>query len=297
MAEIPQQARGGVIHDIGYRHYDGPRLGRAAVRRALYVESARGAYGLGRSAKSKIMPFLLVAAICIPPVIIAVIASVTKLKDLPGDYTSYIIQTQALVILFVGGQAPASVSRDLRFRVTSLYFSRPLSRRDYVSAKYAAMATALFVLMALPLTILFVGALLAKIPVTDEAPGYLRSLGGAALTALVLAGIGLLVASVTPRRGLGVAAVIATLTVIGGVQGVLMGIAHDQGQDTFGGYSMLLSPFSLVHGVQHSLLGAPSTFPVAPPGATGGAVFVVALVAVLAACYGALVLRYRKVSI
>src|SRR4051794_23540873 len=114
--------RTGVIHDIGYRHYDGPRLSAPAVRLALFAESARGAYGLGRSAKSKIMPFLILTAICLPPVIIAVIASVTKLRDLPGDYTSYIIQTQALVILFVGGQAPASVSRDLRFRVTSLYF-------------------------------------------------------------------------------------------------------------------------------------------------------------------------------
>ena len=289
--------RAGVIHDIGYRHYDGPRLGARAIRRALYVESARGAYGLGRSAKSKIMPLLILVAICVPPVIISVIASVTKLKDLPGDYTSYIIQTQALVILFVGGQAPASVSRDLRFRVTSLYFSRPLSRADYVGAKYAALSTALFVLMAAPLTILFVGALLAKIPIQHDAPNYLRSLAGAALTAVVLAGLGLLVASVTPRRGLGVAAVIAVLTVIGGVQAVLMGIAHDRGRDTFAGYSELLSPFSLVHGVQHAVFGAPSVLPASPPGATGGAVFVVVLVAVVAASYGALVLRYRKVSI
>ena len=287
----------GVIHDIGYRHYDGPRLGRDAVRRALFVESARGAYGLGRSAKSKIMPLLILAAICVPPIIISVIASTTKLKDLPGDYTAYIIQTQALVILFVGGQAPASVSRDLRFRVTSLYFSRPLSRVDYVTAKYAALSSALFVLMAAPLTILFVGALLAKIPFEADAPDYLRSLGGAALTALLLAGIGLLVASVTPRRGLGVAAVIAVLTMIGGVQAVLMGIAHDQGRDTFAGYTGVLSPFSLVHGIQHSVLGAPSVWPSTPPGATGGAVFLLVFVALVAALFGALVARYRKVSI
>lgn len=291
------EPRTGVIHDIGYRHYDGPRQGRDAVRRALFVESARGAYGLGRSAKSKIMPLLILAAICVPPIIISVIASTTKLKDLPGDYTSYVIQTQALVILFVGGQSPASVSRDLRFRVTSLYFSRPLRRLDYVSAKYAAMSTALFVLMALPLTILFVGALLAKIPFDQDAPNYLRSLGGAALTALLLAGIGLLVASVTPRRGLGVAAVIAVLTIIGGVQAVLMGIAHDQNQDTFAGYTGLLSPFSLVHGIQHSVLGAPSVWPSTPPGATGGAVFLLVFVALVAGLFGALVVRYRKVSI
>jgi ABC-2 type transport system permease protein len=287
----------GVIHDIGYRHYDGPRLGREAVRRALFVESARGAYGLGRSTKSKIMPMLILVAICVPPVIIAVIASVTKLKDLPGDYTSYIFQTFPLVVLFVGGQAPALVSRDLRFRITSLYFSRPLGRLDYVTAKYAALTTALFVLMALPLTILFVGALLAKIPIQDDAPNYLRSLAGAAFTAVLLAGIGLLIASVTPRRGLGVAAVIAVLMVASGVQGVLMGIAHDQGQDTFAGWTMLLSPFTLVHGLQHSLLNAPNVLPAAPPGGVGGAVFLLTACALVAALFGALVARYRKVSI
>lgn len=289
--------RSGVIHDIGYGHYDGPRLGARAVRNALYVESARGAFGLGRSAKSKIMPFLILVAICVPPVIIAVIASTTKLKDLPGDYTAYIIQTQALVILFAGGQAPASVSRDLRFRVTSLYFSRPLSRFDYVTAKFAALATALFALMAAPLTILFVGALLAKIPFDQDAPDYLRSLGGAAMTAILLAGIALLVASVTPRRGLGVAAVIAVLTMIGGVQAVLMGIAHEQHQDTFAGWTGLLSPFSLVHGIQHAVLGASSVWPSTPPGAMGGAVFVLVFVALVTACFAALVARYRKVSI
>ena len=53
----------GVIHDIGYRHYDGPRLGRGYLLRSLYVESLRGAYGLGRSAKSKVMPILLLVAV------------------------------------------------------------------------------------------------------------------------------------------------------------------------------------------------------------------------------------------
>ena len=58
----------GVIHDLGYRHYDGPRAGRQYIARALFLESAKGAYGLGRSAKSKIMPMLLLAAICMPGV-------------------------------------------------------------------------------------------------------------------------------------------------------------------------------------------------------------------------------------
>lgn len=294
---MPDASAKGVIHDLGYRHYEGERLGRAHITRALYVDSARGAFGLGRSAKSKVMPMLVLAAISLPAVIVAVVASVTHLDSLPGGYTSYVVKTQALVMVFVAGQAPASVSRDLRFRVMSLYFSRPLQRVDYVAAKFAALATAVFLLIALPLTILFVGALLAKLPLSEQLPDYSRSLGGAALTALALAGIGLVIAAVTPRRGLGVAAIITVLAVLAGVQGIVSGIADEQGNDTVAGYAGLLSPFTLVHGVQHATLGADNVYPFSPPGMLGAWVFVAVLVAVVSGCFGALLLRYRGVRI
>jgi ABC-2 type transport system permease protein len=286
-----------VIHDLGYRHYDGPRLGRAHIARALYVESAKGAYGLGRAARTKIVPMLLLGAMCLPAFIMAVITAVTNADKLPGDYTAYVLNVSLLVMVYVASQAPASVSRDLRFRVMSLYFSRPLERIDYVAAKYAAMASAVFLLMALPLTILFVGALLAKLPIGEQVPDYLRALGGALLTALVLAGVGLVIAAITPRRGLGVAAIIAVLAVLAGVQGSLRAIAIDQHEHTFAGYSGLISPFTLVEGVQHSVLGAKSVLPPGPPGTVGSLVYVAVTLAVIGACFGALLLRYRKVSI
>jgi ABC-2 type transport system permease protein len=294
---VPDASAKGVIHDLGYRHYEGERLGRGAIARALYLDSALGAFGLGRSAKSKVMPILVLGAICLPAVIVAVVASVTHLDELPGGYTSYLLKTQALVMVFVAGQAPASVSRDLRFHVMSLYFSRPLQRVDYVAAKLAALATALFVLCALPLTILFLGALLAKMPLSEQLPGFTRSLGGAALLALVLAGIGLVIAAVTPRRGLGVAAVITVLAVLAGVQGIVQGIATEQGSDTVAGYAGLISPFALVHQVQHATFGADTAFPASPPGMLGAWVFVAVLVAIVGGAFGVLLLRYRGVRV
>lgn len=296
-AESRANARTGVIHDLGYRHYTGPRQSARAVRAALFAESAKGAYGLGRSARSKVMPMLLLAAISVPTLIIAVVASITKLKDMPVDYTTYILNVQFLVMVYVAGQAPASVSRDLRFRVMSLYFSRPLTRLDYVTAKYAALTAALFVFMAIPLTILFVGALLAKISVGHEAPDYLRSLVGAGLLALVLAGLGLVIASITPRRGLGIAAIIAVLAVSAGIEGAVGAIADEQGAKTLSGYAGLFSPFTLVHGVQSAVLGAHNVLPEGPPDGVGGVVFLAVSAALIAGCFGALVLRYRKVSI
>ncbi|MCW2648555.1 MAG: type transport system permease protein [Pseudonocardiales bacterium] len=285
----------GVIHDLGYRHYDGPRLGRAVITRALFVESAKGAYGLGRSARSKVMPMILLAAMCLPAIIIAIVTVVTK-ADAPS-YTAYLLNTELLVMVYVAGQAPASVSRDLRFRVISLYFSRPIRRIDYVAAKYAAMAVALLVFMVLPLTILFAGALLAKLPIGDQVPNYLRSLAGAVLLALVLAGIGLVIAALTPRRGLGVAAVIAVLAMLAGVQAAVQAIADDQGRDTFAGYAGLISPFTIVDGVQSALLGADTVLPAQPPGIAGGLVFLLAALLIVAGTFGALLMRYRKVSI
>jgi ABC-2 type transport system permease protein len=287
----------GVIHDLGYRHYDGERLGRGHILRALYVESARGAYGLGRAARSKVMPILVLGAMCLPPVIISVVAAVTKVDRLPGGYTAYALRVQLLVMVYVAGQAPASVSRDLRFRVMSLYLSRPLERIDYVVAKYSALATAVFVLLALPLTILFVGALLAKLPLSEQLPDYLRALAGAALLSLLLAGIGLVVAAITPRRGLGVAAIIAVLAILAGVEGVVQGISADQGNDTVAGYAGLLSPFTLVHSVQHSTFGAETVLRASPPGMLGAWVFAATAALIVSACFGALLLRYRRVRI
>ncbi|MCP6675200.1 hypothetical protein NL520_27770, partial [Klebsiella pneumoniae] len=77
---------------------------------------------------------------------------------------------------------------------------------------------ALFVLMALPLTLLLGGALLAEMPLGEQLPDYLRAVAGAALHALVLGSLGLLVAAMTPRRGLGVAAVVGLLLVLSGMQ-------------------------------------------------------------------------------
>ncbi|CAA9350995.1 MAG: Integral membrane protein [uncultured Nocardioidaceae bacterium] len=294
-AAVPAE-NAGAIHDIGYRHYDGPRLGAAYIRRSLFVETLRGAYGLGRSARSKVMPFVLLGVMVLPAVVIGIVASYIGLDELPRglDYTTYVITMQVAVTVYLGSQAPAVVSRDLRYRTTALYFSRPLSRQQYVQAKYAGMASALFLLLALPITLLLVGALLAELPLGEQLPDYLRAMAGAALHALVLAGIGLVVAAMTPRRGLGVAAVVGVLIVLSGVQATVRGLAEVFGNDTFSGYTGLLSPFTLVDGVVAGLLGAESSVGREPPGAIGTSVYVVVTVLLLVGCYVALVARYRK---
>ena len=293
--DIPVSNKG-VIHDIGYRHFDGDRRGRGYIRRSLFADSVRGAYGFGRSARSKVMPLVLLAVMCLPAGAIVAITAVTGAEELVAGYPSYLLNLQVVISIFVAAQAPVLVSRDLRFGVMALYFSRPLERLDYVLGKYGAMAFALFLLTAAPLTIMFLGALVVGLPIGEQIPDYLRSVAGAALLSLILAGIGLVIAAVTPRRGLAVAAVITVLVVLAGVQGVAQGIAYEEGVGDAGAYLSLLSPYTLIEGVQSSLLGAASPLPT-PPGALGAATFGVAVLLIVGGCFAALLLRYRSVSV
>ncbi|MGW7263113.1 ABC transporter permease [Streptomyces sp. NPDC054842] len=295
---LAQQGEQTRIHNIGYRNYDGPRLGRAYARRSLYSQSLRGAYGLGRSVKSKVLPMLLFVVMCVPALIMVAVAVATKAKDLPLDYTRYAIVMQAVIGLYVASQAPQSVSRDLRFKTVPLYFSRPIETADYVRAKYAALASAMFVLTAAPLLVLYVGALLAKLDFSDQTKGFGQGLVSVALLSLLFAGIGLVVSAVTPRRGFGIAAVIAVLTISYGAVSTLQAIADSQSSASAVPWIGLFSPVTLIDGVQTAFLGASSSFPGGEGPTSGqGVVFLVVVLGLIAGCYGLLMRRYRKVGL
>ncbi|CAM5431691.1 hypothetical protein SCYAM73S_02271 [Streptomyces cyaneofuscatus] len=216
------------IHNIGYRSYDGRRLGRAYARRSLYSQTLRGSFGLGRSAKSKVLPMLLFGVMTLVAAILVAVSMVTPdSTKLVIKYTSYAIYLQAVIGLFIAAQAPQAVSRDLRFKSVPLYFSRPIERADYVLAKLAATASALFILTGAPLLILYVGSLLAKFDFVDQTKWFGQGLVSVALLSVLFAGLGLVMAALTPRRGFGVAAVIAVLTISYGAVSTVQAIACD----------------------------------------------------------------------
>jgi ABC-2 type transport system permease protein len=284
-----------VIHDIGYRHYDGPRLDRGRVRLALLLDGLRGAYGIGRAARSKVMPILLLAFIAVPALIVVVIATVMKATELPIGELAYPVYFQTLVALFVAAQAPVVLSRDLRYRTMPLYLSRPMTRLDYVQARYGALAAATFVFVAIPQLILFAGALLAKLPPWSSTVDLLQGLFAALLSALVLAGLALVIASVTTRRGLGVAAIMGLYFLLGLAVVVLQGISMAQDRKALAGWVAIGNPFSLVDGVVCSLFDRSVTGPADPPGTLAAAVFAAVTVVLVVGCFGLLVRRYRGV--
>lgn len=150
----------GVIHDRGYRRYDGPRLGRPQIIRALLWHSFRSAFGIGRGAKAKILPVIASVVMCLPAIVNAV--SVAKGGDPIVSYGTYSFPLRVIVLtVFLAVQAPELVSRDLRSRVLPLYFSRPMRRGDYPLAKYLAFTAATLLLIEVPLVLLYLGTIVS----------------------------------------------------------------------------------------------------------------------------------------
>lgn len=280
----------GVIHDIGYRHYDGPRLGTGYSTRALLGYSLRGVFGLGRPARSKVNPVFLTVVMLVPAVVSVAVLAMAKQRTL--DYTELANFMQAVLAIFLATQSPTLVAPDLRYKVLPLYMSRPVTVAQYVVAKLAAMTLALFGLLAVPLTLMYAGELLVDLPEPPRTKEYLAALFSALLLSLLLAALGLLLASLTPRRGLGVASVIAVYLLTSAVSAALHDAFQSLGRESAAAWALLINPVSLVDATRVLLFGGEATAGDFPSGA-GPALLTVAVIALLV---GALLLRYRKAA-
>lgn len=267
----------------------------------MFVHSLRGVYGLGRSGKSKIVPFGLAVVMALPALIIAVVNVALGGQGAATEpvlqYPRYPIVLSAALAIFVAVQATQAMSLDLRFHTLALYMSRPLARADYVRAKYAAMALGLFLLMAVPMLTMYAGSLFAEFPIGRETGDVALALIGAGLYALVLGGIGLVIASLTARRGIGIASVIAVLSLSYAIVTALQGwVGEIRGDLDTAGWIGLFSPMTLVDGVQVWAFGVDSSTPAGPPDGAGPVFLIVAL-GVIAVCYAVLIRRYRGVRL
>jgi ABC-2 type transport system permease protein len=283
-----------VIHDLGYRRYQGERLGRRAAVLALTLHSLRGAFGLGRTARAKVIPFMLFGVMMLPAVVH--IAGMALAQQEVVLYPHYMMIWQPVLAIFLAAQAPYLVAPDLRFRVLPVYLSRPVRVADYVGAKVAAMAAALLVLTAVPLTVMFVGELLVDLPGDPRTGGYVAALVSSAVLAVLLASLGVTVASLTPRRGLGVASVIGLYLLSSSVSTVLYAVLESLSRDDTARWALLLNPFFLVDAVQVWLFGTPPATGDGYPAGVGGPLAAVAVLGLIALATLVLIARYRKAA-
>jgi ABC-2 type transport system permease protein len=280
-----------VIHDIGYQRYTGPRLGRAAVLGALYSHGVRAAFGLGRSAKAKIFPWLVAGIVLLVAVILAAVRSQTGIT--PLNYIQFADAMSWLVIFFVAIVAPELVSRDMRAGVLPLYFSRPLRAADYVLAKFVALVSAVWLLLGVPQLVMFLGAAFTTKTgmsgVWHELGDLLPGWGYSVLWAVLFAAISLLIASLTGKRAFAAGGIVAVFLMTTPVVGVLSILPSTTARHLAG----LASPMTVLSGVAAWLShGATTGIDVD----RFGAVYGIEAVTLIAGCLLFLLARYRKVA-
>jgi ABC-2 type transport system permease protein len=299
-SEATPQSPSGVIHDIGYRPYAGERLGEGKVAWSLFVTGLRNCYGLGRSARSKALPMILLGLMLLPALILVGVLVQAKqllgLNDQIVPYSTYPLTVQLLISVFVASQAPALISRDLRFRTLTLYLARPLRRTTYVLVRMASLTAATFILIGLPLLLMYVGGLLADLPVGRESERIVQALVGALLLSGCLAGPAAVVAALTTRRGLAIAAIIVVLLVSFVVVSMIQGIGTANGHDTIAQSAGVFSPYTLVNGLQVYLFDSPTGMPTTPKGDGVGLLHVLGVIVVLLGSVGVMLWRYRKLA-
>jgi ABC-2 type transport system permease protein len=304
MSEQAESATGS-IYDLGYRKYEGVRLGRGHAAFSVYIQSFRGIFGFGRHTSSKIIPIGL-GVIALLPAIIFLGAAALSTRPVEGfEYHQYFEFIQWPLALFVAAVGPELLGRDLKNNTLSLYFSRPLLRGDYVLMKMAALTSALLIIALVPQVVAFIGNSMAN----NDSLGYLRDnwheiapiVASGVLISLVLAGLSLAIASQTSRWQIASGGVIASIAIPRVLGSILMSAVGGGAV----GYLLVFSVFHVFRGATFWFFGVT---PVAP--ATGSNVegdialssaplFVYAIAACVITVIGLAITyrRYRKLNL
>jgi ABC-2 type transport system permease protein len=244
------------IVDRGYQHYPGARLGLGHALWTMLWAAIRRAMGIRRSARSKIMPWLLFGVAYVPViVIVAVQATVTGSRHaaLPSSgqlYSGYYAGIALVLILFASLVAPDLLCAERRERVISLYFVAPITRLHYVGAKFAGLAILLLLMTVVPAILLFAG--LAALD--GDTPAYLayhlgdswRIVLGGALLSLYYGAVAMAVAALTDRRVYASGATVGLLLVSSVAAGVVSQGMHFAGHQRFALVDLLSLPIQTV---------------------------------------------------
>ena len=295
---VARGAGGGVIYDIGYRGYDGPRLGRRAAIWALFTFSWRAAFGFGRSGRAKVVPWGALAIISLPAVVqSAVVATAGPLGERAGGgftYDNYLFRMSLLALVFLAAQAPELLVGDQRQRVLSLYFAHALERVDYALAKLAAIVASLFIVTLVPLLVLLLGKTFAASDpfgaFRDQLGSLPGILGSAAVYVLLYAAVGMAITAFTPRRAYAIAAIVAVFLVGSAVSPLLRRAGAGLGD-----WTVLLNINTLAEGVRHTLFGGEANGAVADA-TLAGSVYVGTAIAVVVVGVAAYLWRYQRIE-
>ena len=294
MSEASQVRATGNIYDLGYRRYEGVRMGRRAAFTALFTYSLLSIWGIGRSWLAKLFPWGLAVIAMVPVGIQLGIAALLPQEFeiiRPEEYFGFVAIVLALVCAVA---APDLIGRDQRHRTLALYFSRTLDRVDYASAKLAALMVSLFLVLSIPQILLQLGNAVA----TDDLTAYFQDnlgtmppiIASSALVAFFMTSLTLAIAVHAVRRAFATGAVIAAFVILTAMGGILVNTLEGDAQR----YAILVSPLDIMEGIVYWLFNVdpPSQSDLALSGLAGGYF----LAALLAYTVVSLVVLYRRIT-
>lgn len=286
------------IYDLGYRSYEGARLGRAYAVFSLFSYTLRAIFGLGRSVMSKVFPIGLAIIALVPALVQLAVAAIAPEEFEFAKPENYFGFVSIVLALFCAVSAPEVIGRDQRHHTLALYFSRSLSRNDYVTAKLAALGGAIFAVLVTPQVLLLTGNAVATDEIVDYLTGNLDLvppiLGSALLVATMMSSVSLAIACQTPRRAWSTGAVIAFFVIATALGAILQEtISGDNG-----GYALLLSPFALLEGTVSWIFGAtPEAGSTLARADLNGAYYFSAAIGYSVVALGVLYRRFQKLAV
>ena len=296
----------GSIYDLGYRRYEGPRLGRPHAIRALLLHSLKVAYGIGRGGRAKLAPIILGGFAVIPAIIgVGIIALARQLGEgsriieeaNPIRHDTYFSVILVPVSLFTAIQAPEIVGRDQRYSLLSLYFSRALRRLDYSLARYLGMVLAMLIFVLLPQVIIFGGLVLSAADVGKELRTELGlvppTVAQAVIASMLLAGVATVISSYTPRRLYATVGIIVVLA----VAPIITNLLVELGTADIARVAVLASPPDVLDATNAFLFNRGSTTEVVTRASLPGLAYVGAAVVITAAAVGVLVRRFERIAV
>ena len=151
-----------VIYDRGYRTYDGPRLGPPGARRAIFKDGIRRVLGLGRKARIKVLPWILIAiGLMIAASLIGghwLIGNISQsIREGIPSYGEMFDIYGWIALLFIALAGPQLLIPDRTKGVLSVYFSRPLTVNGYLGSKVAAFVVVVGLIYLVPQLLLHIG--------------------------------------------------------------------------------------------------------------------------------------------
>jgi ABC-2 type transport system permease protein len=263
VSALPPVSRAGNIYDLGYRRYEGPRLGRAHAIRSLVFHSFRTTFGIGRSGRAKAAPITFGAIAILPAVII--VGGLTIAARFGFDrqldnaeivgFNNYYSSVTAIIALFCAAQAPELFGRDQRHGVIALYFARALRRSDYALGRLLGFVLAILLLLLLPMVILFLGRVLLSTDIGGAFGANLPNVPPVVAQGLLIAGLygslAMAISAYTPRRAYATAGIIALFVLPGLVAGIVVRI----GSSLVGTWLVLISPNTIIDGTNALFYG------------------------------------------